>query len=315
MFTRFHRMPVFAPNDGAGAAPAGVADPAPANPAAAAAAPGPGWLTALPDDLRTFVTAKGVTSDDPAEALAKLLPMHRSAEQRIGKGLDKILERPAEGQAWADWARANAAALGLPDTEDGYQIEKPEFWPKDAPWDDAQVAAARKIAHEHGVPPSALSALVEMQARHVQAINEGLETQIRAANEKLGQQLKTEWGAEYDRKLAMAQQGATRLAEAAGLAPDAIEAFTAALAPKTGDAVVMRMFAAVGELMGEDTAVGLGQGGGLAISPEEARAELDASFGADSAWAKAAAARDHATLARLKPRYEQLVRAATGGRR
>jgi len=90
--------------------------------------------------------------------------------------------------------------------------------------------------------------------------------------------------------------------------------FTAALSPKLGDAAVMRMMAAVGEMLADDTAPGLGKGGGLGMSPPEARAALDAEFGPGSAWAQAGQARDHAAIARMKPRFEQLSRLASSGR-
>ena len=310
---RLFLAPADAAPGAAPADPAPAAGAAPAAPPAGGAAPAAKWHEVLPDDLKTFVTAKGLVADDPGEVLPKVLGIARAAEQRIGKGLDKIIERPAEGQGFAEWARANAKALGLPEAEDGYAVAKPDGWPKDMPWNDDMARAAQKIAYDNGLPPTALQAFTELYAGQVAQMNAAIDAQVQAANDKLHTDLKTEWGAGYDANLALAQQGAKALAEASGLGNEALELFSAALAPKLGDAAVMRMMHQVGKMLSEDSAPGLGAGGGLAMNPAEARAALETEFGPNSDWAKASLARDHATIARLKPRYEQLARAAARG--
>ena len=152
--------PVWAPEDGGAAAgDAGAADAAAA--AAAAAQAGAGdppaakWFEGdlLTADERTWLGSKGLNLDDPLQAIPKLVRGHRSAEQFMGKGVERIIERPADGQAYAEWARANAAALGLPEKAEGYEIAPPESWPKDAQWDTAFEAEFRKVAFEEGLPP------------------------------------------------------------------------------------------------------------------------------------------------------------------
>jgi hypothetical protein len=172
------RLPLFqAPDGGAGAG----ADPAPAP--GETTAPAPKWFEALPEDARTFVTAKGLAVDDPMAALPKVLDMARNAEKRIGKGLDKIIERPGEGQSYSEWARANAAALGLPEAEDGYAVERPADLPEDIQWNDAMAQAARKIAFDHGLPPSALQAFTELYAGQVKEMSAAVDKQMTAARD------------------------------------------------------------------------------------------------------------------------------------
>lgn len=291
----------------------GPADPAAAPPGGDAGAAK--WFDAYGEEDRTFLTAKGLTVDDPLEALPKVLGIARNAEKRIGKGLDTIIDRPKEGQAWSEWARGNATALGLPENEDGYTIDKPADWPKDAPWNDDLAAKARKIAFDHGLPPSALQANVELFAEHVKDLNASVDREMQEASAKMMGELEKDWGGAMPQKLALAKQGAQALAQAAGLGDDALALFSASLAPKTGDAVVMRMFAAVGELLGEDSAPGLGKGGALSMTPSDAQAELTKNFLApDSAFAKAVKEGNRDEFNRLRPEYDRLSRIAAGGK-
>jgi hypothetical protein len=81
-------------------------------------------------------------------------------------------------------------------------------------------------------------------------------------------------------------------------------------APGDGDALVMRMWAAVAEAMGEDGAVALTRGGPLTDTPAEARAKL-AEFVKDGGdWARAVKENNLTEIARLKPQYEALARKA-----
>lgn len=312
---RFIRFPLFrAPSDEGAPGGAAAGDQAAGAQAAAGAAAAAKWFEAAdysPEE-REWLTAKGLAVEDPAAVLPKLVKGHRSAEQRIGKGLDSIMDRPKEGQSYAEWARANAAALGLPEAEDGYQVERPEGWPKDAPWNDDLASKARKIAFDHGLPPQALGAFTQLYAAQIASMNDAVDQQLEQSRSAMMGELEKDWGAAMPQKLAQARAGAQQLAQAAGLGSDALELFSAALAPKVGDPAVMRMFAAVGEMLGEDSAPGLGQGGGLAMTAAEAKAALDTEYGPDSEWARAGASRDHAKIAQLKPRFEQLSRLASG---
>lgn len=315
---RFIRFPLFrAPADAGapGGAPAG--DPPPGSPPPGGGAPAAKWFDAAdytPEE-REWLTAKGLAVDDPSAVLPKLVKGHRSAEQRIGKGLDSIMDRPKEGQAWSEWARANASALGLPEAEDGYKVERPDGWPKDAPWNDDLAGKARKIAFDHGLPPQALGAFTQLYAAQIASMNDAVDQQLEQSRAAMMGDLEKDWGAAMPQKLALARQGAQQLAQAAGLGTDALELFSASLSPKVGDAAVMRMFAAVGEMLGEDSAPGLGKGGGLAMTAAEAQAELGRSFLApDSPFAKAMKDNNRAEIERLRPEYDRLNRIVAGGK-
>lgn len=328
-----HFGPLWAPADGAGAgaaADAGAGDAAAAAAAAAAgvgeaagAAAAPGQAAApwyqtdiITSEERDWLTAKGLALDDPQAVLPKLVRGHRSAEQFMGKGVDKLLERPTEGQDWADWAAKNRTALGLPDKEDGYSVEPPDFWPKDAAWDADLEANARKLAFENGVPPAVHQKYVGLFAQKMKALDDAAKSGYTAANDKMMTDLSRDFGAEMPAVLNRARQAASFVAEQAGVSAEGMQAFIQTLTDKAGgDAIAVKVMAKIGELMGEDTAVGLGRGAGAMMTPAEASAEFARFTAADGEWAKAAASGDSGKIAELRPTFERLAKLAAAARK
>lgn len=281
-----------APEDGAGTGAPAAADGAPAagdTPAAAPAATNPAPATApadpaaakpwhdsdrFNDDERRWLTAKGLAISDPVEAAVKLLKGHRAAEQRIGKGLDSIMDRPGKDQPYSEWAKANAAALGLPETIDGYKVEKPADWPKDLPWNDDLDAKAQALAFENGVPPAVHKAYIGMVADYMKSTAADIDRQVEAARTEMMAELQRDWGKQTDAKLTQAKQAMNHFATEAGLAPEAIESLMTTMKEKVGDAATMKLFAAIGASMGEDRIVNPGGNSSLGMTPSEANAAI-----------------------------------------
>lgn len=301
-------------------AAAAAAPPAgePGAPAAAAAAPPAGggspWWQALPDAEREHLAAKGLNIDDPAQAASRLVQANRHLESRLRLPADRILERPADGQSAAEWLAANRAALGLPDKPEAYAVEAPDGWPQGIPWDSEFEGAAREIAMQHAVPPEVHRAYVAAYADKMKAIDEAATAGLAQAQEEMATALRLEWKDNYDRNVAMAQQAVSVMGERAGLSGDALQLAVQAVSGKTGDAAAMRLFAAIGDAMGEDSGVGIGAGGrgSLAPTPEAARAELQAFTKLGGDWDKAVRDNNQAELARLRPIYARLTKAAAG---
>jgi hypothetical protein len=306
------------PDAGGGAAAAAPAAPpdAAAAPAAGAAAPpaageqAPRWWERQPEPVKAFLTAKGLTVDDPLEAVPRIVDIARNAESRIGRGLDTIMDKPKPGQKLAEWLRENAGALGLPDKPDGYKVPPPDFWPKDAKWDDEMDAQARAIAHAHGVPPEAHKAYVEAFARKIAAMDEAVTRQLQAAQANMMAELERDLGDRAPAEIALARQGAQAIAARIGLSSEAIENIGQVLAAKIGDAATIRFMAEAARLMGEDRAAALGTGGALTLTPAEARAELQKWQSPGGEWYEAVARGDRATIARLQDRYNVLLKLA-----
>lgn len=317
--------PVWAPaDDPAGDPPAG--DPPPADPVAGdppagdppAGDPPPAarWWedNRFSDAQRQQLTALSLTVDDPIDAVVRLADMEIAAKRKLGKPADALMDRPGKDEKIADWMRKNGDLFGIPEKAEDYKLEQPKDWPKDAEWDGELETQARAIALDEGIGGAALQRFTDLYAGRVQALMASAEQDFQAANAEMMGALQKDWGAQMQAKVAQAQQAASVVAEAAGLDDAALENLSQALASKTGDASVIRLFAAIGEMMGEDMAAGLGKGGGNALgtTPAEARAELQRQQASDGEWYKAVAANDRAAIERLKPKMDQLRKLAAG---
>lgn len=265
------------------------------------------------DPARQYLTAKGLTVDDPLEALPRLVDIAANAEKRIGKGLDTILDKPAKGEAYADWVARNREALGLPKDETGYEVSRPENWPKDAPWDDTAEAAAKAIAVKYGVPKEALQELVNLQAQNALQTYQTATALGEEAKRTLMADLEKDYGDQTKAVIQKARLGAQAVAEKAGLQMDALANLSDVLTDKIGDANAIRFMAAIGDMLGDDTAVGVGKGGGLTTTPAEARAELARLRSPEGEYYKATATGNRAEIERLRPTMDRLTRIASGG--
>ncbi|HMO07036.1 MAG TPA: hypothetical protein PKD10_05230 [Paracoccaceae bacterium] len=302
--------------------PAGTTPPAGQTPPAAGQTPPPAgggdppaarwWEKSdYTQEERDWLAARGLTEDDPLAVLPKIVKGHRAAEQRIGKGLDSILDRPAKDQPIGDWLRANAEALGLPADAAGYEVRPPADWPKDVAWDAELEASARAHAHAMGVPKAAHEGYVKLFADKMMAFDRASREGLAQAREAMMADLRKDYGEQTGVVVTRAQQAMQVLAEKAGLGADQVQAAVQVLSEKQGDAGVIRLFAAVGELMGEDAAVALGGGGPLTDTPAQARQQLAEFVKPGGEWAKATAEADHATIARLRPVFERLAKLAS----
>lgn len=265
------------------------------------------------DEERQWLAARGLTEDDPLAAIPKMVKGHRAAEQRIGKGLDSILDKPAKDQPYTDWVAKNREALGLPADEKGYEVTRPENWPKDAPWNDQAEAAAKAIAVKYGIPKDALQELVNLQAADAMQTYQSAAAMGEEAKRALMADLEKDFGEQVPKVLHQARLGAQFIGEKAGLNTEAIANLSDVLTDKIGDANAIRAFRVIGEMLGDDTAVGLGKGGGLTTTPAEARAEIARLRSPEGEYSKAVKAEDRAEIARLQPTIDRLTKIAAGG--
>lgn len=266
---------------------------------------------AYSDDQRASLTALGLTVDDPNVAIAKLVDMEASAKRRLGAAPDQLITKPKEGQELSAWMRENGELFGIPEAPDKYEIKAPENWPKDAPWDSDLEAKAREIAHAQGIPAPALQEMVNLFAGKVQQMESDAESQLASGIADMETALKKDWGDQYGDRMTLARQAMAAVAEEAGLSQDDRMNLTATLSKSTGDPQVVRMFAAIGAMMGEDSAVGLGKGArGMGDTPAEARAKLAQLRAPDGAYYKATLAGNQTEIDRLKPEIERLTKLA-----
>lgn len=271
----------------------------------------------LTEDHRSYLTAKGLTTAaDPTDAVTKLIGIGQAADRRFGRGIDSVIDKPAQGQDLTEWRKANAEVFGIPAAADGYEITRPEGMPEGIAWNDDLVGRMRSLAFERGMAPGDVQALTEMYAGYVTEIENGVDADMRAAEKQLDGELVKLWGRDVEANKARARQAASALAEAAGIDQAGLESVVGLLSNGApGQTAALRMFAALGEMMGEDKAIGIKAGvGQLGMTKAEAQQALSTFVAPDGEWAKASAAGDTEAIARLRPQYERLTRQIAAGK-
>ncbi|UWR31340.1 hypothetical protein K3758_07505 [Sulfitobacter sp. W002] len=261
-------------------------------------------------DHRDMLEATGLTVDDPLDAVIKLAKMEKSAQTKLGKPADQLLTKPGKDESVTDWMKSNADIFGIPESADKYDIKKPEAWPKDAKWDEGLEGKVRELGLAKGMSNDAVNAMVGLYAENIMALDKGSADDLAKANSEMMADLQKDWGQQTEAKLTLASQAASVIAEKAGLDQTAMQNLAESLKPKIGDAGTMRIFAAIGEMMGDDQMV-MGNGGtSLSTTPAEARAELSKMQSPGGEYFEATSKRDTATIARLKPQIERLTKIA-----
>lgn len=328
LIEQFLKHPVFAPNDGGGAgdpppavggaSPGTEDDPAPAAGGEASSgtvnAPtsSAAWYQSdkLSEDQQTSLAAMGLTVDDPIDAIVRLTEMEAAAQRKLGAKPDQLLHKPKEGQSVADWMSENRAAFGIPDTAEGYEVAKPEGFgdgPDDLKWDTNLEGEARALAHKHGLSGEALQDFTNLQAGAMKALSDQADQKYAQANERMMAELQKDWGGQTDAHISLAKQAVEAFGAKAGLNSEQIAGMAPILAKETGDAGVVKLFAAIGEAMSEDSLTTLpGSGGALTTTPVEARAKLAKMQAPGGEYYVAIEKGDKANIDRLKPEIERL---------
>ena len=230
-------------------APATPTDAAADAPAATSPA---GWTQSLEPELGALAEAKGWAS--PAEAVRS----YQALERMLGADKLAVPGKEAGPEAWAAvWRK-----LGRPATPEGYALAKPAGA---AEYDEAMAQWARGAFHKAGLPQRMAAELHESflkQRAEARATADAAERRMEA---ELDATLTRDWGPARDAKIAMARRAAQTFVEA----PAAVDRLEQAL----GTAGVLKLFARIGEAMGEDRLIGSGGPGGR-LTPADAEAEI-----------------------------------------
>lgn len=141
----------------------------------------PGWFTRF-EELQPH--AATLSKFHRPEALAKSYA-----------NLEKLRGYPDA----SDSARMAAfrAAVGLPEKAEDFMMERPQDTP-DEIWNEELVKQLSGVAYEYGVPPKALSALVERYTDEGRRFMEHCRLQQNAAVEQADAALQQSWGPAYE---------------------------------------------------------------------------------------------------------------------
>lgn len=222
-------------------------------PAAAtpAAAPADDWRATLPDDLKALPAAQKYAT--PAD----LLKGYVEAEKLIGR---KGVAVPGEN-ATAEEVAAYRTALGVPETPDAYGLKAPEGIPPEV-WSDDSAKAFASEAHKLGLTPQQAQGLAGWWAGAMaqQVASMGLEADGRPFEDVL----REEWGGQFEAKMDLAKRAVREFG--------ADEQTLAAFEAKAGGAALVRMFARIGEKVGEDKPAGMGGDAAPVVTDPKAKA-------------------------------------------
>jgi hypothetical protein len=196
---------------------------------------------------------------------------------------------------------AYRAATGVPETAAGYNITEPkDLNGKPIPaglWDQKEVDAYSSKFHELGIPPSAAEALVKFGMERGLGKFTDINDLVAKSKTDGEAKLKSEWGADYDKYLGLAEKGA----RVVGLTAEQV----AADPMLANNPTFLRAMKAVGVMSGEDTAAGARGGRTTVVSPDVRLKELQAMMGARD-YRKSPAYLDHDThMAELKNLIKQ----------
>ena len=155
------------------------------------------WLDALPADAKDYkdTLSKYKSVPDMAKALA-------NANQLIGKKLGVPNEKSSP-----DEVAAFRKAMGIPESLEEYKFA-PDALPEGMTWSDDMAKPYAEIAHKHGIPPTAMKALVEQHAKSEMFKLEAIQATYEKQRTEAVQTLQKEWGNDFGKNIGLAKQAA-----------------------------------------------------------------------------------------------------------
>jgi hypothetical protein len=193
------------------------------------------WLMSLPEDLRQDENIKGYAS------LEELAKGHINAQKLIGR--KRALPDEADLEGWKGvWKD-----LGWPETTDGYEIARPQDYPKEAPYDDKLETAFKVKAHELGLSGKQARALYDWYVKTGLESHQGIMQEMQRYQKQAEESLRQEWGKNYEANVDLARRTMRTYADATAL--QAIQEGAG------NDPRLVKMFAKIGAAMGEDKLV------------------------------------------------------------
>ena len=174
----------------------------PPSPPAVPPAPVTDWRAGLTGDFaplaqdKTLERYKGKDWTEVGPQLAKALI---EANKLMGAKAP-ALTVPGDGSTPEEIATYRKAT-GVPDSPEGYSIAWPEF-PPGEDLDDASRGAWLTRMHQIGAPPHIVQAFATLYGQHLNTLHAGYRREAEAA----GQELRRDWGPNYDANLGRANR-------------------------------------------------------------------------------------------------------------
>jgi hypothetical protein len=230
-----------------------------------------GWLDSMPEGTFEKDDTGKLIQGDLADHkdIGSIAKSYLNKDKLLGTAIQPLAENATEEQK-----AAHRTKVGCPDKVEGYEIVKPTP-PEGMEYDDELIKNASKFAHDKFVPKDVFEGLVKIVFdRQTETLKQMAELTAKAEAEKAAASdkvitdaenaLKSEWGADYDKNLELAN----RFYDLPG--DDATnKAFTELMAEKglNSHPVVVKFMREAHKLVKEDEIPGTPGGGGKATVP------------------------------------------------
>lgn len=266
------------------------AEGAPAGTAGGAAAAD--WTAGLDEGIRGLVEVKGWKS--PADVIES----YRNAEKLIGADPGQILRLPGAAAGDEEWAGVYDR-LGRPAKPEDYALDG------DHPLGEEARRRFQADAHAMGLTPRQEARAWERELALFAEREQAAEAEIAQRQQQAVAELRREWGEAFEGNLALAQQAVRRMG-GQELLDELVDAGLAD-SPR-----LVKLFAEIGRMTGEDRGLGRTADGFQALTPAGARAQLD-QLKADSAFMLDLYDKARPGHAAAKAKFDRLTDALAAG--
>jgi hypothetical protein len=253
----------------------------------------------LPEDIRGEAAFRDIKD------LGSLAKGYLHAQRMIGRDPSTVLALPGADDA-EGW-NGVFAKLGRPESPDKYALPEVKL-PDGVAIDEGLKKGFLDKAHAAGLSDKQAGALYAWYNQQTSAMVTGQQQARTQAAEQGVAALKAEWGQAFDTKVALANKALEHYGDSA--LDQALKS-----AGLLANPAMMKFLSGLGAGMAEDGLIGRGEPGGNALSPAEAKQEINAlradkTFLAD--YTNARAPGHQAAVAKMQRLYEFAHPAAAG---
>jgi hypothetical protein len=158
------------------------------------------WTSKLPEDLAPARDSLGRFKN-----VEDLVRAYDGANKLVGR---KGVILPTKDSTPEEIASFNKT-MGVPESPEGYmESVRPGEMPEGVTWSDEIAKSYFEVAHRHHVPASAMKDLIGLHLKQREFEQEAAQQQIMENKQKGLRQLRSIWGADFDRNLGVAQRAA-----------------------------------------------------------------------------------------------------------
>lgn len=160
------------------------------------------WVEKLPNE--DFDLYRPTLAKFGGKTVVDLAKSYGALEKKLGARDEGMVKIPGEG-ATPEEISAYRRAAGIPETAEAYDSIQPKL-PEGVQWDPAAIAPLKEIFLKHGGTPAMMNEMVEKMAEMDNAEVSRLTQEAIEKGKAEQEQLRKEWGQNYDRNLALSER-------------------------------------------------------------------------------------------------------------